>query len=412
VLLRIYIYTLIFLEELLRPCRVNLGGLNENSKLNDGKKYHKRLQSFKSSGGLRSDQQEAKDTLEGSKRQHRCMLCNCAYVYQQSMVEHMHKKHKGLFIVCKHNGRCAEIFRTEAEKSEHIRELRNKNVNLIKCDFCCLMYCKRDHANHLKIHHKNDNLFRCSYSICSTRFRSEVEKQNHGALVHTSTKKNKCIFCNLFLSNSKIVHHYRMKHETLFANAFKCKFRCRRYFLTEADREEHIASDHKICLMRAEAKCLYCNKICIDKQVLHSHINRVHSAVKILCKVFNCHQYFQTQTEANKHFEQKHTKIEENKKYRCLKCNYRSDYKQSVKHHISRMHGKKNFQCPKCSKCFSCSVTLKVHIRQVHSPPKVCPHCNISFLDIRLHLKQEKCKRCQEVLMCDVVAQLHKKSCK
>jgi KRAB domain-containing zinc finger protein len=400
------------LEELLRPCRVNLG-LDENSKLSDGKKYHKRVQTTKTSCGQRvsPDQQETKDMLVGSKGQHRCILCNSAYTQRHSMLEHMRKKHAGLFIICKHNGHCAEIFRTEAEKSEHILQLTNENDKLIKCDFCCLMYCKRDHAKHLKIRHKNDKLIQCSYWHCPTRFRSEVEKQNHEAHVHASTKKDKCIFCNLFFPASTILHHYRMEHKTLLANAFKCKFYCRRYFLTEADREEHIASAHKRP-MRVEAMCLYCNKICMDKNLLDSHIYKHHSGVKIRCKFVNCGQYFHTQTEADEHFEQQHQKIEENKKYRCLKCNFRSAYKLNVKTHIYRMHGEKMLPCSKCSRCFSSSYTLKVHIKRAHSPPKVCPYCNKCYVDIRVHLRQDKCKRCQKVLLCVRVAQLHKKLCK
>jgi len=396
----------LFVEELLRPCRVHLG-LNESSKLNDVKEYHKQGQTSETSCGQSVDT----DQLEGSKLHHKCMLCNFAFNYQKSMVQHMHDKHAGLFIICKHNGKCAEIFRTEAEKSEHILQLTNLNDNLIKCNFCCLMYCKREHANHFKMHHKDDNLIQCSYRYCTTRFRSEVQKQNHEALVHASTKKHKCVFCNFFFPASTILQHYQKKHKTLFANVFKCKFQCRKYFLTEAERDEHIASAHKRP-MRAEAKCLYCNKICIDKNVLNSHIRRNHSAVKILCKFFTCGQFFYTKTEADEHFEQEHQKMEENKKYRCLKCNYRSSYKQTVKIHISRMHGEKMLQCPKCSICFSSSLTLKDHIRQVHSPPKVCPHCNKSYLHIKMHLKQEKCKKCQKVLLCVRVARLHKKLCK
>jgi KRAB domain-containing zinc finger protein len=387
---------------------VNLG-LNENSKLNDSNKnFKKRLQTSKSSGGQRG----SPDQLKGSKKHLRCIICNSAFVKRVSILKHMHKKHAGLFIICRHNRQCAEIFRTEAEKSEHILDVTNKNSKLIKCDFCCIMYNKSSKRKHFKKYHKNENLNRCSYNNCTIRFRSEVEKQNHEAVVHASTKKDKCIFCNLFLSESKILKHYQTKHKSLFANAFKCKFKCRKYFLTEADREEHIASAHKVSLMRAEAKCLYCNKICIDKYSLKYHINTYHSAVKILCKFFGCGQYFHTQTEADEHFEQQHQKIEENKKYRCLKCNYRSVYQNNFELHITGMHGEKILPCPKCSKCFSSSSILNLHIKRAHSPPKVCPHCNNSYLNIRMHLKQEKCKRCQEILLCLGLAQLHKKLCK
>jgi hypothetical protein len=195
-------------------------------------------------------------------------------------------------------------------------------------------------------------------------------------------KKVKCIFCNIFLSEYKSLEHYQTKHKSLLANAFKCEFNCRRYFLTEADREEHIASAHKIIVvMRAEAKCLYCNKICIGKRMLAYHVRRYHSAVKISCKFFTCSQYFHTQTEADEHFEKQHQKMEENKKYRCLKCNYKSAYQGNLKIHISRMHEDKILPCSKCSSCFSSSITLKIHIKQTHSPPKACPHCNTIHLN-------------------------------
>jgi hypothetical protein len=397
----------LFLEELLQPCRVNLG-LSENAKFYEGKKYHKEVHTSETSCG----QRVSADQLKGSKQHHRCIICNCAYTHEKSLVQHMHNKHAGLFILCKHNGQCAEIFRTEAEKSEHILELKTKRAKLIKCDFCCLVYWKSGIAKHFETHHKNDSLFRCSYRRCSTRFRSEEEKQNHEALVHASTKMDKCIFCNLFFGATTILQHYRMKHKSLIANAFRCKFNCRRYFLTEAERDEHIASAHKICLMRAEAKCLYCNKICIDKNVLSCHINWHHSAVKILCKFFTCGQYFLTQPEADEHFAKQHQKIEENKKYRCSKCNYRSACKYTVKKHTSQIHGEKILPCSKCSKCFSSSVTLKAHIRRVHSSPKVCPHCNNGCTQIKRHVVQEKCKRCQNVLLCLGLAHLHKKLCK
>jgi hypothetical protein len=237
---------------------VNLG-LNENLKINaldGGKKYHEGVQTSETSCGQRvspdtPDQQKAKDTLEVSKRQHQCMLCTCAFNNRKDMVQRIKKKHAGLFIECKHNGKCSQIFQTEAEKSVHILEITNKKYKLIKCEFCCLMYSIKNQAYHFKIHHTNENLIRCSYNNCSTRFRSEVEKQNHEALVHALTRRQKCIFCNLFFAEDCLFHHYQRKHKSLLAKAFRCKFKCRKYFLTEADLEEHIASAHKRP-MRAE----------------------------------------------------------------------------------------------------------------------------------------------------------------
>jgi hypothetical protein len=405
-----YIHCL--LEEVIRPCRVDLGR-NEKTTLNDIKKHHERAKSF-CGQYVSTDQQDAKNKPLGTERQQKCMLCNCSYTIGYKMVKHMHKKHAGLFIACKHNGRCTKIFRTEAEKSEHILELKKNNEKLEECNFCDKLYVQKHKISHLKIYHKNDNLIGCGYSRCFSYFRSEKEKQNHEALVHASTKKSKCIFCNLFYPAHTMLFHFRSMHKSLIPSAFKCKLNCRCYFLTEADLNEHIASVHNNYFMRQEVQCIYCNKIYSDKYTLRGHIENIHPMVKIRCRFRGCIQYFHTQNKADTHFVQQHKKIVNNKKFQCLKCNFRSASKGDYKHHISQMHGDFSIPCPKCSKRFRSSATLDTHLAVTHKPPKACPHCNrsYSFASLKFHLKQEKCKRCNKVLLCVLTAKLHKRVCK
>ena len=130
------------------------------------------------------------------------------------------------------------------------------------------------------------------------------------------------------------------------------------------------------------------------------------------CNFRFCSQYFHTQAQADSHFEQKHQKIEDKKKFRCLKCNYRSSQKASCDLHMSQIHGDKSLPCSKCQKLFGSSAALKIHLRFAHKPPKVCPHCNICYSRIEVHLKEEKCKICQKDLLCINSAQLHKEVCK
>jgi hypothetical protein len=392
----------------LRPCRVDLG-LNENTTLDDIKKHHGRVKSF-CGQDVSTDQQDAKNKPLGTKRQHKCMLCNCSYTIRYEMVQHMHKKHAGLFFQCKHNGHCGKIFRTEAEKSEHLLELRNNNSNLEKCDFCCKMYFETNKARHFQIHHKN--LIRCSYINCSMYFLSDGEKQNHEALVHASTEKIKCIFCNLFFYAHNILRHLKIMHKPLIPSAFKCKYKCMCYFLTEADLNEHIASVHNNYFVRQEVQCIYCNKMYCDKYGLRFHIENIHPVVKICCRFRGCIQYFHTQNQADTHFEQQHQKIVNKKKFLCLKCNYRSASKWHHEEHVSLRHGDFSMPCPKCYKRFRSSNSLKAHIKQAHSPRKVCPHCNQRFRGLNNHLKQKECKRCHKVLLCIRSAQMHEKICK
>jgi hypothetical protein len=398
-------FFILFLEMVYQPCKVDVGP-NENSMLNVSKK---RVEiSIRQYDG--TNQQDAKDKTKDSKQQHRCMLCNRAFTLHYSMVQHMHRKHAGLFILCKHNRMCTEIFQTEAEKSEHILGLKNKNLK--KCDFCNLWYHKNQIEFHLKRHHKNDNFIRCSYFYCSTRFRSEVEKQNHEALVHATTKMIKCIFCNLFFCEINMLRHFQTRHKSLIPFAFKCNVKCRKYFLTELELNEHKAIVHSKYFERCKFKCIYCNKIYLKTTLLRRHINSMHAEVKICCNYHFCFQYFHTQAQANFHFEQHHQKIEDKKKFRCLKCNYRSSEKANCDRHVSQIHGDKSLPCSKCQKLFGSSAALKIHLRFAHKPPKVCPHCNKRYSRIEVHLKEEKCKICQKDLLCINSAQLHKEVCK
>jgi hypothetical protein len=394
-----------FLEMMYQPCRVDVGP-NENSILDVSKK---RVEiSIRQHDG--TNQQDAKDKTKDSKRQHRCILCSCTFINHIAMVRHMHRKHAGLFILCKHNYKCNQIFRTEAEKSEHILGLKNKNLK--KCDFCNLWYQKTESENHFKRHHKNDNFIRCSYYKCSTRLRSEVEKQNHEALVHATTKMIKCIFCNLFFSEINMLRHFQTRHKSLLPSAFKCNVKCRKYFLTELELNEHKAIVHSKYFERRTFKCIYCNKIYLKTPLLRRHINLMHAEVKICCNYRFCFQYFHTQAQGDSHFEQKHQKIEEKKKFRCLKCNYRSSDKAACDRHMSQIHGDKSLPCLKCPKQFGSSAALKIHLRFAHKPLEVCPHCNKSYSRMEMHLKQEKCKKCQKVLLCVYSAKLHKMACK
>jgi KRAB domain-containing zinc finger protein len=381
-------------------------GPNENAK-----KQHELVQTS-CDNLVGTDQQGANVKPESSKLQHRCMLCNCCYTLCSNLMQHMHKKHTGLFIQCKHNHHCTKIFRTETEKSEHLLELKIKIVSLGKCDFCDKVLYDREVLNHMQTYHKGENLVRCSYHPCSIFFRSEVEKQNHEALVHATIEKRKCIFCDLLFPPYAMFQHLIAKHKSLLTSAFKCKYKCKRYFLTEAELNEHIASVHETCLVRSEVKCIYCNKICTDKNVLNSHIYNNHSLVRIRCKFYGCNQYFHTQTLADEHFEHQHLETEENKRFHCLNCNFRAAHRGPLKIHISRMHGDKILQCSRCTKRFSTDYTLKNHVKSVHASLKECPHCNNRYLGIKAHLKQEKCNTCQKVLLCARSAQVHKKMCK
>jgi hypothetical protein len=201
--------------------------------------------------------------------------------------------------------------------------------------------------------------------------------------------------------------HLRETHKEQFLSTFKCLFRCPEFFLTEAERNKHIESFHN---NRLAVRCIYCNKLCMRTKLLHKHINDCHISIKIWCRFRGCCQYFHTQADLEAHYKQVHWK-KENPIMQCSQCDYMSDNIYKLKSHTSVNHGTKNKWCPKCEKCFRSSISLKTHLHLAHAQPKVCKHCNMKFAYLGAHQIQNKCTKCQQVLMCRQAAKLHRKNC-
>lgn len=388
-----------FSEELVRPCTVNLG-LDACEMLNDCK--------------IKKNQEHAGVKICSSKLPSTCMLCNRYFSKRFNMRHHMRKDHAGQYDICrwKHNGAvCAQVFRSEADKFEHILKVHKQKM--VRCEFCFKAYSETHKSEHFLIWHKND-LFRCRYFNCCTYFRSEVEKRKHESLTHETKNTLKCIFCSFYFRPNRIKGHLLTKHKSQLPFAFKCNRRCYSYFLTESELNEHIASSHKT-KMRSEAMCVYCNNMYADVLSLNEHIKRFHSDIKITCKFRGCKHFFHSQTQADAHFEQQHQKIQDNKKYQCSKCDYKGSFKHNLEEHILRIHGEKNQPCSKCSMRFRSSYALKKHLKSAHTSPHQCQHCGDILHctnNLRQHQFQTKCKNCQQVLSCCTLYRMHTKKCK
>jgi len=344
------------------------------------------------------------------KYSNKCFLCDAVHSNRRGLVDHMHRVHPGQFFECKHrSGKCARVFRTEEEKMEHVL---NDHIPSRKCSFCHRTFHKSGLAAHMENYHKSENLIRCSNRSCGTYFRSNEEKQKHDQLIHAGKGKKLCIFCGLFIFYNNMVQHFKYKHKHQVASAFKCTFRCGEYFLTEAERDEHVGVHTKVAKVRQEVVCIYCNKICADKEALLSHSKHNHSDITIQCRIRGCSLFFLTQTQLDAHFEQVHRKKEDNKRFRCSMCDYRSIEISKLNSHLALMHGNKNKPCLKCGKCFISTEALKFHLNVSHAESKICEHCNRSMKYLHGHQIQSKCKECQQILPCRQSAQLHSMSCK
>lgn len=346
----------------------------------------------------------------GLNKLYECWFCEQAFTGFHYMVNHMKRFHAGQFVECRYDGRCCKIFLTDEEKMEHVRSEHRPRKS---CKFCQRLYDPKCFFSHMKRYHENDNLVRCSYHYCGTYFRSEEEKRKHEQRIHPlEDNKHKCIFCDMIFLNSSMRQHVKSIHSVQMQSAFSCTSSCGRYFFTKLERDEHVASVHKrAALVRTEVECIYCNKnVCT--RALHTHIKNCHSDVRIRCGILGCsQQYFHTRTQLDAHFEQVHRIEEEEKKFQCSKCAFKSADKLQLKKHIGKMHADGNIPCPKCAKYFGSLLALKYHLSFAHANLKPCKHCNGKYVHLRQHQTQTKCKKCLQVLMCKQSAYLHKNMC-
>jgi hypothetical protein len=286
----------LFSEEIIRPCRVDLNksatkeALLSKSQLAASTnkrevKQHGFCRTVKADGQMDKKcnsfyETEPVKSQADAKKVHQCLLCNAAFssTYQQ-MTNHMRKHHSGQFVQCKFNGECAQVFLKEEQRMEHM--LRDhKLAAKKKCDFCDNYITLLSMNFHIRQYHKKDNLVRCSYRGCSAYFRSEEEKQKHEELKHGAANKEKCIICGLVVSHKYMKVHLRVVHKDQLPSAFKCTFSCSAYFRTESERNKHNDSFHQ-CVVRKEVKCIYCNKLCVDKRVLAKHVEKCRPAIKL-----------------------------------------------------------------------------------------------------------------------------------
>jgi len=345
-----------------------------------------------------------------SNRRHQCFRCEQAFNLRSKFNDHLRTHHAGQFSECKHKGWCTKIFQTDEEKNEHV--LKDHN-SIKKCKFCHVKYVSKKASVHMSLYHSNLNLIRCNYRVCNNYFRSNEEKLKHQELEHLAGERHiRCIYCGVLVLKESIRRHFKNKHKSQLKNAFKCTFHCIMYFLTKEELDHHMGSFHKApVLVRQEFKCIYCKQTYPHKQGLHSHITRCHEDIKIRCKFYGCAQYFRTQKKYKAHLEEVHRKVEEEKRFQCSECSFRTDFKNNFETHWLKVHEACNLPCPKCEKHFNSSVALKSHLERSHAEPILCEHCHTKFVHIRNHQQQSKCNNCQLDLMCIQSALLHSKVC-
>merc|ERR1712168_376363 len=161
-----------------------------------------------------------------------------------------------------------------------------------------------------------------------------------------------------------------------------------------------MGSSHKI--NTSHVRCRICGSDFSTAALLKQHVLDIHDKVKPLkcpkcdykcafkseLRIHNFHVHQEKTTTAG--FEEH---LEEHlKRFKCLKCEYRSDNVNHMKEHVSAIHEKvKPFKCPKCDYRCNRKRTLKKHDLR-HHQEKRCSICNKEFSEascLKQHLLEE-----------------------
>jgi len=158
--------------------------------------------------------------------------------------------------------------------------------------------------------------------------------------------------------------HMKVHHKEI---AIKCNFKkhCPAYFHSLEERDKHVFEVHMEGKNLKEINCVYCEESFLVRAHLFQHVAQKHSEVEIKCSVLKCREYFRTQEDREKHFEEVHAEVENSKMYKCDLCCYKSNFKVNLKQHFDLKHGTENVKCSVCSKSFKSKFALKIHVKNV-----------------------------------------------
>jgi len=357
------------------------------------------------------DKQDEKEDHFFQVHRFHCLFCKEIFSGGTLLRKHIRETHKREVIQCKYTNKCAVIFKNRTELDEHVKkEHEQSEENKTKCVYCKKWIKKRQVLSHVNIHHKSE-IIKCDHR-CKAFFTCEEEKRKHTQKVHESGDNLfTCVYCRKKVLCSKRTRHMNTFHLKV---AIRCNFNklCTIYFFDEKERQKHILQVHKIAKFREMLKCIYCKAFFAGNVALKEHIKTRHADVMMKCKYFRCMQFFLTEKDHEKHYQQEHAAKEENKIFKCIFCKYKSDTRQYLKHHVAQKHGTKNLKCPKCPSCFKSNFAFQNHLSRTHIKAIICVYCKLAVKGIGEHQKRDICIFCNKLNLCSTLRIKHKKTCK
>lgn len=114
-------------------------------------------------------------------------------------------------------------------------------------------------------------------------------------------------------------------------------------------------------------KCELCVYKTKDKSNLNQHVKMVHLKIKgFACN--SCKYVCSLNSHLNKHIRNKHSNIKE---FECNLCKYVCSLNSNLERHIKYKHTHiKKFECSQCKEFFFTNDSLKNHIKSIHEMPQ------------------------------------------
>ncbi|KAI5631478.1 zinc-finger associated domain (zf-AD) domain-containing protein [Phthorimaea operculella] len=257
---------------------------------------------------------------------------------------------------------------TKVEKSKSPKKDKTEKAELelkvLSCGLCKETYTdKKQFSDHIESHKKD---MKCM--MCSEIFKSWPALVGH-RFTHLSKNEFICHMCKkTFLIHADAIvnmeYHYMNKHFDGEKTRVACK-ECNKTYPTPYRLRKHEITYHP--KKQNVFICDHCNKPCINKQYLRTHL-RKHS---------------------------------EDRSYVCELCGFASKHSGGLRDHKVRKHAPAKVKCKECERWFATAADKDRHACNVQ--PKICPVCGVAILvqkAFNRHLvshssvKKYKCSRC------------------
>jgi hypothetical protein len=239
-----------------------------------------------------------------------CKYCHKMFPSKTAAENHVFSTHRVVNNKCE---QCEISFHSSHSLKTHLIDVHQKKI---ECNHCGII-TNQLHAHMLEMH---SMLFMCKYRHCMKVFKNVEDKLKHEKEVHEVKGVYKCIYCDEqgYLSRICLLRHLQMNHKDKSLQC-DCSSWCKKFFLTEAEKVEHVKIAHKSSA--AEIECEVCKQKLLRPH-LSAHMQQLHGRRRTYLKsgltdCCYCQKTFPNRGSAYRHVKEAHVNIETFKCYDC-----------------------------------------------------------------------------------------------